>query len=199
MREQAVITVGGGRGFIVYGPRFDRLVITAAHCLPHFPPCHPGAYLEERMYAALLGPLGESPTVWDACLFADPTGDIAILGAPDNQELSEEYDAYSALIDAPEPLPMSDPPMSMDVSPAKLLSLSQEWFRCSVRHIGGPLYIFDAEAPIAAGMSGSPIITDNSSAIGVVCISSGGGEGTHFEGGPNPRLAYNLPAWAFRR
>jgi putative ABC transport system substrate-binding protein len=57
----AVIRVGDGRGFVVEGER-ERFVITAAHCLPHLPPCHPAAYEEELTYQALLGPLGNSPT-----------------------------------------------------------------------------------------------------------------------------------------
>jgi hypothetical protein len=34
----AVLTVGEGRGFVVETDK-QRLVITAAHCLPYFPPC----------------------------------------------------------------------------------------------------------------------------------------------------------------
>jgi hypothetical protein len=57
----AVITVGEGRGFVVEG--WDRYVITAAHCLPHLPP--PASFLgaNERTYKALLGPLGQEPTI----------------------------------------------------------------------------------------------------------------------------------------
>jgi hypothetical protein len=86
----AVITVGDGRGFVVEGERETRLIITAAHCLPSFPLCHGASYLEERTYQALLGPLGEKPTVWTECLFVDPIADIAVLGQPDNQD--ELYD-----------------------------------------------------------------------------------------------------------
>ncbi len=89
---RSILKVGDGRGFVVNGER-DRLVITAAHCLPRFPPCHAASYLEERTYAALLGVLGrKKPTVWAECLFVDPVADIAVLGPPDDQELSDEYD-----------------------------------------------------------------------------------------------------------
>jgi len=74
--QRAVITVGEGRGFVVEGVR-QRLVITAAHRLPHFPPSAAYSHLEERTYQDLLAPLGESPKVWAECLFADPIGDIA--------------------------------------------------------------------------------------------------------------------------
>jgi hypothetical protein len=75
----AVITVGGGRGFVVN----DECVITAAHCLPHLPPCCTASYPEERTYAKLLALLGGEPAIPAECRFADPVGDIAVLGAPD--------------------------------------------------------------------------------------------------------------------
>ena len=79
--ESAVVTVGDGRGFVIKH-RHDRLVVTAAHCLPRFPPCHGASYLEERTYSELLAPLGDDLAVWAECLFADPIADIAVLGSP---------------------------------------------------------------------------------------------------------------------
>ena len=51
--------LGRVAGFIVEGVR-QRLVITAAHCLPHFPPSAAYSHLEERTYQDLLAPLGKS-------------------------------------------------------------------------------------------------------------------------------------------
>jgi hypothetical protein len=92
----AVIRVGDGRGFVVERAR-QRLVLTAAHCLPHLPPANPMSHTEERTYEALLGPLGAEPTVWAECLFADPVADIAILDGPDNQAL---FDARLSVLGA---------------------------------------------------------------------------------------------------
>ena len=61
--RRSVVRVGDGRGFVVQGPRYQKLVVTAGHCLPFFPPCHGASYLEERTYQRLLGPLGAEPTV----------------------------------------------------------------------------------------------------------------------------------------
>src|SRR5262245_37917937 len=84
---RSVVKVSGGRGFIIENGH-ERLVVTAAHCLPHFPPPLAITTTEERTYRNLLGPLDASePAVWAELLFADPVGDIAVLGSPDNQEL----------------------------------------------------------------------------------------------------------------
>ena len=76
--------------------RLGRVVITAAHCLPELPPPHRASYTKERTYADFLSPLGQEPTVWAECLFVDPVSDLAVFGSPDNQELSDEADAYEA-------------------------------------------------------------------------------------------------------
>jgi len=103
----SVVTVGAGRGFIVTAhtvrlaqdpktgkwasfKRPQSLIVTAAHCLPHFPPCHGASYTVERTYPNLIGPLGEAPTVWGECLFAYPIADIAVLDGPDGQDLFQE-------------------------------------------------------------------------------------------------------------
>ena len=159
--SDAVIRVGDGRGFIVkdagrarLGWRNERIVITAAHCLPFLPPCHAFSYLEDRTYKALLGPLGQEPTVWAECLFADLIADIAVLGEPDSQELSEQWNAFEALVMAVTPLRITDAPKEAQ---ARLLSLAGEWFDCKVQHVGGPLLITDANKGTVGGMSGSPI------------------------------------------
>ena len=151
------------------------------------------ALTHERTYAALLAPLGErKPSVWAECMFADPVADIAVLGAPDYQALFEEAEAYDELIDDGPVLQIADPPPR---GPAWLLTLDGQWARCEVRHSGRSLWISDATESIMGGMSGSPIIDPDGTAIGVVCFSSGGlGEG-HTEGGPNPKLTDSLPGW----
>lgn len=190
----AVITVGAGRGFVIDGER-HRLVITAAHCLPFFPPCASTSHREERTYEALLGPLGGRSTVWTECLFADPIGDIAVLGPPDNQAIGDQADAYKALVGAAVALPIAAAPKR---GPAWLLSLDGRWCRCDVSHSNGPLWIWNALDGIEGGMSGSPILADDCWAIGVVCISGRTPGEKHTEGGPNPQLVSNLPGWLVR-
>ena len=143
----AVITVGeGGRGFVVKG-RYHRLVITAAHCLPFLPPAISFSFTEEKTYQDLLAPLGEQPSIWAECMFVDCIADIAILGPPDSQNLGDQSDAYEELVDAGEAFEISNPTRK---SRASLLSLENQWFKCNVQHLGGPLWISDAAASIDA-------------------------------------------------
>ncbi len=224
--SRAVVRVGYGRGFVVEG-RGQHYIITAAHCLPErpdgqrLPPPHGFSSITERTYAKLLAPLGEQPTVWCECLFVDPIADIAVLGSPDNQVLSDKAEAYEALVERATSLTVAEPPsqpipeevarlaalekqfgLTKQVQrvrrkcPAFLLSLSNQWLPCTVEHHpNGMLNIVDAAQGIAGGMSGSPIIADGA-AIGIVCLGSGDpGDNLPTQGGPNPRLMGNLPGW----
>jgi Trypsin-like peptidase domain len=197
------VRVGDGHGFIVEGKR--RYVITAAHCLPELPPAHPASYLHERTYRALLAPFGAAAcSVWAECLFVDPVNDIAVLGSPDGQALWDEAELYEAMTEAGITLKVSDPPRQYWVQKpyklggktyrerpmpvptecrAWLFSIAAgRWFDCVARSIGGGFEIVSAAEDIIGGMSGTPIVVDDGSAIGVVSTSSWG-----------PRLAGDLP------
>jgi hypothetical protein len=188
MLVAGVITAGSGRGFVVEGAG-ERLVITAAHCLPSLPPAGPSFGPEARTYGPLLARLGEEPRAWAVCRFVDPIADIAVLGSPDNPHA----DDYKALMGTATALSIGEParrPVNF-WAPAQLLSLdAHRWFSCTVRHFGGPLWITHAAEVIRDVMSGSPIVTEIGTAIGVVCTAA-----APWEGGPNPRLSHNLPGW----
>jgi hypothetical protein len=191
--SRAVVAVELGRGFVIETLQ-TPLVITAAHCLPVFPPYGSFSCTEERTYKGILGQLGQTQSIWAECLFADPIGDIAVLGPPDDQKLPDAYEAYQALAEAMVPLGIADAP---NEGPAWLLSLNGQWSRCMVRNDSGTLWISDAAAGIFGGMSGSPIIGDGETAIGVLVCSGGSGE-VHTERGPNPSLLDKLPGWLLR-
>jgi hypothetical protein len=129
------------------------------------------------------------PSVWAECFFADPISDIAVLGSPDGQELYEESEAYDELVESVTPLSITDAP---EDGHGWLLSLDCEWFQCTVKYmkrVNGPLWISNASQPTVGGMSGSPILSDNGSAIGVVAL------GSNLDGCKNPRLVRDLPGW----
>ena len=188
--KSGVITVGHGRGFVVEGAG-ERLVITAAHCLPFLPPAQSFFGPKERAYGPLLAPLGDQPRAWAMCRFVDPIADIAVLGSPDNPHA----DDYKALMGTATALSMGVPfrhPVNF-WAPARLLSLDGRWFSCTIRHFGGPLWITHAAERVLGGMSGSPIVAEAGTAIGVVCTTT-----SPREGGPNARLSENLPGWLLR-
>jgi len=192
----AVIRVGDGRGFVVAG-KCSRFIITAAHCLPFVPPCASFLPLDERTYVSLLGPLGKEPSISAECLFADPIGDIAVLGPPDGEDRIEEAEGYEKMVGAVVPFSVSEGPAR---DWALLLSLNGRWFECNINSIhGGSFWISDAEEPIRGGMSGSPILAMDGSAIGVVCAGTQSEDGVDLNtGGPNTRLFRNLPGWLLR-
>jgi hypothetical protein len=184
-----------GRGFVVnhrgYLSHIEPIVITAAHCLPRkLRPPHPARYLEEATYRRLLGPLGGKRTVWAQCLFVDPVADIAVLGQPDTQALSEEADAYDELIGTLAPLPVADAPkqgVKLQTLPgvggrshqikrstpgegaAFVLSLDGQWHEGKVERRGN-LLSFKPRNLFVGGMSGSPILNTDGAAIGVVSV-----------------------------
>ena len=189
-RTPTVLRVGDGRGFVVMSRHYlggeEPIIITAAHCLPHLPPPHPGRYIEEETYERLLAPLGSEAAVWATCLFVDPVADIAALGPPDSQELYEQWDAYHRLLDETEPWTVADAPAqgfelansirpdlqikypTPGEGPARVLSVTGDWLEGCVERRGCRL-AFKPESHFVGGMSGSPIVS-NGQAIGVVSV-----------------------------
>jgi hypothetical protein len=209
--SKAILKVGSGRGFIVEHrvglPRFEgkprfldeRLVITAAHCLPGLPTCSAAGHYLDRIYPNLLGALdaGELEVSAD-CLFADPVADVAVLGCPDIQVMYDEAERFEALTKQAPSLRIGKVPRE---SGAWLLTLSGQWVRCSIELVDKGLWI-EKSSRIDGGMSGSPILADGGTAIGLVCL---GVEATSLDGtrrversGPNPVLEFHLPGWLFQ-
>jgi hypothetical protein len=111
---RAVLKVGDGRGFVIEvpapqgAPHKQRVVVTAAHCLPYMPPAHMASGWNERTYRRLIGPLGGELIATAECLFADPVRDVAVLGPPDTDYMSDFVAACAV------DLNMFDPPVKPD-------------------------------------------------------------------------------------
>jgi Trypsin-like peptidase domain len=190
-----VVQVDAGRGFIIETIE-ARYVVTAPHCLDVPPPAHPASYPQERTYADFLGALDGPRNVWAECVFFDPVADLAVFCEPDDQARAGEAEAYCTLTENATPftigrlrLPRARRRLQNPrrvVSDALILSLDRQWFSCRIRNgWGRALWIEDAAQLIRSGMSGSPIIPPDGSAVGiVVCV----GTEEKPEGGPNPSL-----------
>src|ERR1700741_2496788 len=83
-----VITAGSGRGFVVEDAG-ERLVITAAHCLPFLPPAQSFLGPKECSYGPLLASLRDWPRASAVCRFVTPIADIAVLGSPGDPHADE--------------------------------------------------------------------------------------------------------------
>jgi hypothetical protein len=201
---RAVLRVGDGRGFVVKsrnsngGP--ERIVITAAHCLPFFPPCAPAASLQEYTYRDLIGPLDASPTVWAECVFVDPRADIAVLEQPDNQDRYDEAEACNRLMKDMEALPVAAAPAQGRHGAGYVLTLDGKWKQGRLKRLGHTLG-FEPERYIVPGMSGSPIVSTAGAAIGVISTGHEGSEDAAFDRlmRLNPVLLDCLPAWLTKR
>jgi len=197
--KRAVLRVGNGRGFVVSrnsngGP--ERIVITAAHCLPYFPQCFSAASLETYTYDDLLGPLDASPTVSAECVFADPRADIAVLEQPDNQERANQAEDYDQLMKDMAALPVAAAPAEGRHGAGYVLTLDGKWKQGRLKRLGHTLG-FEPESYIVPGMSGSPIVSAAGAAIGVISTGSEGSVDAAFDGlaTHNPVLLDCLPAW----
>jgi hypothetical protein len=195
MPRHAIITVGEGRGFLMdAGPRLERIVITAAHCLPHLPPPMTVSSAEDRMYTDFLGPIGGARSIWAECLFVDPVADIAVLGKPAHDDLIEESENYTAFVEGLDPLltlghvtfvPWFEITTQKPIA-GSVLSLDGEWIACDVYR--NERYLWLRNVDIRGGMSGSPIVVDGG-AVGVIGLGCDA---------PQASLAMHLPVWIVR-
>ena len=213
--KHPVLRVGDGRGFAVRCRTHleeRMIVVTAAHCLPpslpprepggprqSLPSCHPWRGLDECTYFQLLGPLDGECTVAAECMFVDPMADIAVLGQPDNQELSDDAAAYDTLMEDLAPLTVVDAPAqgfelltfedcrvrnpTPGEGPARVLSLEGQWCEGRITRRRNML-AFEPRRLIVSGMSGSPIIDATGAAIGVVSDET-----------QNPVIVDSLSTW----
>ena len=189
--KRAVLTVGkGGRGFIIETRDGSRLVLTAAHCLPAIPEAHPWA--DDRT-ARLVAPHGRKLSIIADYLFVDPVADIAVLGRPSDDNLAKPYDTF---VDAQSVLAIGCLPQKLFAElDGWLLARDGAWFRCTMRYRNdGGLWLSNIARPIVGGMSGSPILAANGSAVGLIPSSNVDGS----ESGPNPRFDCHLPGWLLR-
>ena len=207
MKSDSVLKVGPGRGFVVearirakaegasegrarYFKR--RLILTAAHCLPHLPPAHAAANEVDRTYPQLVQTLdGKRKDVWAECLFVNPVADIAVLGSPDDQMVPDESERYDELAKNVAALKIGSPRSG----PGWVLSLEGRWIRTLTKVLSGLHGTSLLIGPTKSGMSGSPILNDVGRVVGIVVI------GTEINGqlsklnGPQPILVRDLPRW----
>lgn len=157
-------------------------MVTAAHCLPKLPPALACSFEHERTYMNLLGQLnGEKNTVAAECLFVDPVADIAVLGSPDDQVFEHEPEAYDALTGEVPTLRMG----KARSGKGWILALDGvNWIQTKIAVHAGVYGTGLEIGPTEGGMSGSPILNHQGTAVGVVASTMQQGI-----------LTLNLPGW----
>jgi hypothetical protein len=192
--QAAVVTVGAGRGFVMQTAH-ERLILTTARCLPHLSSPDAGSDFRDRTFFDLLGPLQSDPAVSAECLFVDPIADVAVLGGPKSLRDAEK-DAYTALVETSATLRIG-----VLTAPCQvwLLTLEGRWERCRVRTstVGRALTVVGANQGLAPGTSGSPILSPEGAALGLVSVCAPASEETLLERQGQPLLASVLPVWLF--
>lgn len=190
-----IVRVGGsegmGRGFWIGSPDF-AMIITAAHCLPHYPP-RLGliSYVSERTYIDFVYSLDGTCKCSAECLFVDPISDLAVLGCPDD-ELWEKYWEFaneSAFLEIG-PLAAGETSIRVmydDSKSIRRVIKTAPPFRANFYPRAFSINPNDGEENrIKSGMSGSPVLTDDGKAVGVLCND-------HF----GPLLFQCLPPWIY--
>jgi hypothetical protein len=188
--DRATVVVGRGRGFVV-DRAGARLVITAAACLPHLPSSNIDPFVDQRSFSNLLAPLRGQPCVCAQCLFVDPVSNLAVMGPVEGEGLIAEVRDYEALMQSVGTLQIGH--VQGDTS-ASFMLRDRGWVQCTISYRGrGPLWVRDAAAVLKGSMPGSPIITNEGFAIGIVASAEDEGSGA-----PQPALADHLPGWLLR-
>ena len=139
----ALVTVRGGRGFVVRSGR-DLFVITAAHCLPRrLPPACSASDERELSYPNLVGPVGGKPSIRAACAFVDSVADIAVLRSLDGIATCEagtlgDMGAPLWIEDAAEPIMggMSDSPILTEGAAIGIVAVSNGFVTDDGKELG---------------------------------------------------------------
>ena len=124
-----------------------------------------------------------------------------MVGVPDTETFSDEADGYRALLEYATPFRITEAPEN---GRGFLPSLEGEWFECRfewMKKVDSPLWISKLAQSIEGGMSGSPIVSENGDAIGIVAafaMEKGKDAATDKFGASNPRLTRDLPLWLLR-
>jgi hypothetical protein len=107
--------------------------------------------------------------------------------------MAAEADGYKELVAGVMPLSIADAAQGGE---ARLFSLDDRCFGCTVMNRAGMLRIDGLAQKIVTGMCGMPIVDHNGSAIGVICNGSVDDNGK--PSASSPALVDQLPAWLLR-
>lgn len=180
----AIVAVGSRRGFVVQRlQRHERLIITAAHCLPTLPTAEPFVS-GPVIYSQLVGPLNDTLRVDVECLFVDPIADVAVLGPPRDDNAA---DAYATVVESGTVLQIG---VISEHTEAALFTFDGRLETCAITVANryapsqGVRLLVAATGDEDWATAGSPILGPDGRALAIVMGSKYG-----------PLLASTLPLW----
>jgi len=196
--ERATVTVlkKGGQGVLVN----SNLIITAAHCIDLN--CEEGMALALGYYKIEEIKTSQGELLKVAPLAVEPISDIALLGSLDDQEFTEEAEAFKNFCEDTNPVPLynSDFELFQEFR-VHIYTHKGSWAKgiaMQCKEDAESLFL-KADEQIEAGTSGSPIINDSGELVGIVSIFSFSDESEHKPEGPAPCPHLTIPVWAYRR
>lgn len=184
--EAATVTVftkdrGTGLGFLVAG----GLIVTAAHCVDFD--------IEGQMalgdYYLQSIETSDGRRFLVSPLFVEPVSDLAVFGSADDQEFSEDAQAFERFVESITPIPVAMD-LADDERSVSIFSHERKWLDGtasgfqSFSRLSRTLFV-TAKAPVLGGTSGSAILNDDGAAISVVSVFSHSNDNNMSEG-PNP-------------
>ncbi len=179
----------GGRGVLVPG----NVITTAAHCV-NFSTTG-GMVLGDWHIEGIETSKGEN--LLTSPYAVEPITDIALLGAPDDQEFYEEANRFEEFCERTKPVPLClDEYELMQEFPVFTLTHKGTWVSGSAIQVreNAPTLFIEFDEQIEGGTSGSPIVNVSGELVGI--ISNASISKTSNGSAPRPHLA--LPVWVYR-
>jgi hypothetical protein len=175
-----IVRVGRGRGFVVEINN-QRLILTAAHCLPE----HPQPYVSDPTLTEIIGTLDdESLTIGATCLSLDVITDLAVLAAPPARR--DDRAAFDHLMILASPLCIAP----AQEGRAWIMALDGTWLPVHIGKIEGLSLEIVLERDLELGMSGGPVLNDDDAAVSLISSQM---PGEPLRSGPCPHLVAALP------
>lgn len=180
----------GGQGVLIPG----AMILTAGHCIDYkvTGAMVLGDYFIEEIHT-------QRGAIKASVFAVEPCADAAILGSPDDQEMTEEAERFKEFCEATKAIRLctADFPL-FEVVPIHLLTHHGEWMTGEARQCqeqAKALAIrFDRQ--IETGTSGGPIVNDAGELVAILSNCCANGLSVD-NAQPRPHLA--LPVWAVRR
>ncbi|SPE45190.1 hypothetical protein SBA7_70017 [Candidatus Sulfotelmatobacter sp. SbA7] len=182
----------GGHGVLVPG----GFILTATHCIDW---SGTGGMVLGDVYPT--GIETASGVKFRVGVYAcDPVADIAVLGELENQECSDDADAFQGWCEQVEPVALCTSDIETgQPCPVFVYTHKHEWIAGSVTRFGALVQSSVAlcAEDIESGTSGSPVVTGDGLLLGIVSNTSSHPAGASCGGMPVPYMS--LPHWVLAR